>query len=126
VKAGKDTLLPWQYTILALLWVGMLVDGGALWFSFSESAGSVGQREAIRPYALGYLLATLILTPMLIVSGRRKAAEAAKEAFCSLDAFVSWRRSSWPLAWVRACSLHFTPGRGGLGRPSLCCLSPEL
>jgi uncharacterized membrane protein YidH (DUF202 family) len=77
---NDDTLLPWQYTVLALLWVGMFLDAAALWFAFTKSAAPEDVRAGVRPYAVAYLVGTIVLTPMLIAWGKQNAARAAQRS----------------------------------------------
>ncbi len=56
----------------------MFLDAAALWFAFSKSGGPAEVRAQVRPFAVGYLIATVVLTPMLIASGRANAAFAAE------------------------------------------------
>ncbi|HVT90495.1 MAG TPA: hypothetical protein VHD56_16695 [Tepidisphaeraceae bacterium] len=78
IQESADRVLKWHYTLLIFLWVVAVIGGIA--FGFSMMRGMENLRALISPYLFCYLAATVALTPILIIAGRRHATEDVRKA----------------------------------------------
>ena len=68
MSSNDDDKLPWQVTLLAFVWFGGLLVAGLLKLAWGPGWFPAEIRAQIRGFAYFYLIATAVLTPILLIS----------------------------------------------------------